>query len=93
VGYDVIKEKTCCSVSIVVEVGHGFSPFCEVIDCDNNVFVSSAGWGITNHEVDAPFTKGAYSNDWVDKSRWSSCFVGVKLTFLSSLHEMNAIVK
>jgi hypothetical protein len=72
VGYDVIKEKMHCSVSGVVEGGHGLNPFCEVIDCDNNVFVAIAGWGITSHEVDAPFTKGAYNNDWVEKSRWCS---------------------
>jgi hypothetical protein len=92
-GYDVIKEKMHCNVSNVVEGGHGFSPFCEVIDCENNVFVSIAEWGITSHEIDAPFTKGAYSNDWVEKSRWCSFFVGVKLTFLKSLHGINAIVK
>jgi hypothetical protein len=92
-GCDVIKEKMHCSVSSVVEGGHIFNPFCEVMDCDNNVFVSIARWGITSHEVNAPFTKGAGSNDWVKKKRWCSCFVGVKLTFLASLHSMNAIVK
>jgi hypothetical protein len=69
-GYDVIKEKTSCSVSGVVEGGNSFNPFCEVIDCNNNVFVSIAGWGITSHEVDAPFIEGAGSNDEVKKSRW-----------------------
>jgi hypothetical protein len=92
-GYDVIKEKTRCSVSGVVEGGHGFSPFCKVIDCDNNVFVSIARWGITSHEVDAPFTKGDCSNDWVEKRKWCSFFVGIKMTFITSLHGMNAIVK
>jgi hypothetical protein len=93
VGYDVIKEKMHCSVSGVVEGRNGFSPFCEVIDYDNNVFVSIARWGVTSHEVDAPFTKGAYSNDWVEKRRWCSCFFGVKLTFIASLHDVNEIVK
>jgi hypothetical protein len=93
VRYDVIKEKMCCSVSGVVEGGHGFSPFCEVIDCDDDVFVSIAGWGVTSHQVDAPFTKGANSNDWVEKSRWCSCFVSIKLTFIASLHGVNAIVR
>jgi hypothetical protein len=92
-GYDVIKEKMHCNVSGVVEGGHSFSPFCEVIDCDNNVFVSIVRWGVTSHEVDAPFTEGASSNDWVKKIRWCSCFVGVKLTFLTLLHGMDAIVK
>jgi hypothetical protein len=89
----MIKEKSRCSVNSVVEGGHSFSPFCEVIDDENNVFVSIARWGVTSHEVDGPFTKGACSNDWVEKSRWYSCFVGIKLTFIASLHGMNAIVK
>ena len=53
----------CCNVSGIVEGGHSFYPFCEVIDYDNNVFVAIIGGGITSHEVNAPFTKGAYSND------------------------------
>jgi hypothetical protein len=44
-GYDVIKEKTRCSVSGIVEGGHGFNPFCEVIDGNNNVFLSIARGG------------------------------------------------
>jgi hypothetical protein len=91
--YDVIKEKVCCGVSGVVEGKHGFNPLYEVIDYDNYVFVSIIEWGVTSHEVDAPFTKGACSNDWVEKSRWCSCFVCIKLTFITSLHGMNAIVK
>ena len=89
----MVKEKTRCGVSGIVEGGHSFHPFCEVIDCDNNVFVAIAGGGITSHEVNAPFTKGARSNDWVKKSRWCSSFVGIKLAFLTSFHGMNAIVK
>jgi hypothetical protein len=92
-GYDVINEKARCNVSNVVEGGHGFSPFGEVIDCDNNVFVAIAIWGVTSHEVNAPFTKGACSNNWVKKRGWCSCFVCVKLTFIASLHGMNEIMK
>jgi hypothetical protein len=93
VGYNVIKEKMCCGVSDVVEGRHSFNPLCEVIDCDNDLFFSIARWWVTSHEVDAPFTKGAYSNDWVEKSRWFSCFVSIKPTLITSLHGMNAIVK
>jgi hypothetical protein len=67
-GYDVVKEKTRCSVSGVVESGHSFGPFGEVINGDNNVFVTIAGGGITSHKFDAPFTKRARSNDRVKKS-------------------------
>jgi hypothetical protein len=92
-GYDVVKEKTRCSVSGVVESGHSFGPFGEVINGDNNVFVTIAGGGITSHKVDAPFTKGACSNDRVKKSGGSSGFVGIELTLLTSFHGMNAIMK
>jgi hypothetical protein len=92
-GYDVIKEKTRCSVSGVVESGHSFGPFGEVIHDDNNVFVTIAGGGITSHKVDAPFTKGADSNDRVKKSGGSSDFVGIELTLLTSFHGVNAIMK
>jgi hypothetical protein len=92
-GYDVVKEKMHCSVSGVVEGGHSFCPFGEVIDDDNNVFVTIAGGGITSHEFDAPFTKRAGSDDKMKKSRGSSGFIGVELTLLTSFHGMNAIVK
>ena len=54
----MIEEKTRCSVSGVVESGHSFDPFGEVINGNNDVFVSIVGGGITSHKVDAPFTKG-----------------------------------
>jgi hypothetical protein len=92
-GYDMIEEKMHCSVSGVVEGGHSFGPFGELIDSDNNVFVTIAGGGITSHKVNAPFTKGAYSDDWVKKSGGSSGFVGIDMTLLTSFHGMNAIMK
>ena len=92
-GYDVVEEKTRCSVSGGVEGGHGFGPLGEVIDGDNNVFVTIAGRGITSHKVNAPFAKGACSDDRVKKSGGSSGFVGIELTLLTAFHSMNAIVK
>jgi hypothetical protein len=92
-GYCVVKEKTRCSVSGVVESGHSFSPFGEVINGDNNVFVTVARGGITSHKVDAPFTKRARNNDRVKNSGGSSGFVGIELTLLTLFHDMNAIMK
>jgi hypothetical protein len=89
----VVEEKTRCSVSGVVEGGHNFSPFGEVIHIHNNVFVTIAGGGITSHKVNVPFTKGAYSNDRVKKSGVSTSFVGIELTLLASFHGINAIMK
>ena len=92
-GYDVVEEKMRCYVSGVVEGGHSFSPFGEVIDNDNNVFVTIARGGITSHKVNARFTKGACSDDWMKKSRGRPGFVGIELTLLTSFHGMNAIMK
>jgi hypothetical protein len=92
-GYDVVEEKMRCSVSGIVEGGHGFYPFGEVIDSNNNVFVTIAGGGITGHKVNAPFAKGASSNDRVKKSGGSMGFVGVELTLLTTSHGMNAVTK
>jgi hypothetical protein len=92
-GYDVVKEIARCSVSGVIESGHSFGPFGEVINGDNDVFVAIVGGGITSHKVDAPFTKRAGGNDRVEKSGVSSGFVGIELTLLTSFHGMNAIMK
>jgi hypothetical protein len=92
-GYDVVKEETRYNVSGVVESGHSFGPFGEVINGDNDVFVTIAGGGITSHEVDAPFTKRVGNNDRVKKSGGSVDFVGVELTLLTLFHGMNAIMK
>ena len=89
----MVEEKTRCSVSGIVEGGHSFGPFGEVIDSDNNVFVTIAGGGITSHKVNAPFTKGACGNDRVKKSRGSAGFVGIELTLLTTFHGVNTIVK
>ena len=92
-GYDVVKEKTCCSVSGVVEGGNSFGPFGEVINGNNDVFVTISRGGITSHKVNAPFTKGAAYDDWMKKSGGRPGFVGIELTLLTSFHGMNAIMK
>jgi hypothetical protein len=88
-----LKKKMRCGVSGIVEGGHSFGPFGEVIDSENNVFVTIAGGGITSHKVNAPFTKGACSNDRVKKSGGSAGFVGVGLALVTTSHGMNAVMK
>jgi hypothetical protein len=56
-GYDVIKKKMRCRVSGVVESGHSFGLFGEVINGENNVFVTIAGGGITSHKGRFPIYK------------------------------------
>jgi hypothetical protein len=92
-GYDVVKEKTRCSINGIVESGHSFGPFGEVVNVDNDVFVTIAGGWITSHKVDAPFAKRVGCNDRVEKSGGIPGFVGVELTLLTSFHGMNAIMK
>jgi hypothetical protein len=67
--------------------------FGEVINGDNDVFVTIDGGGITSHKVDTPFSKRVGCNDRVKKSRGSSSFVSVNLTLLTSFHSMNKIMK
>jgi hypothetical protein len=92
-GYDVVKENIPCSVSGVIEGGHSFYPFGEVINGDNNVFVTIAGGGITSHELYSPFKKRVGSDDGMKKSGGSPGFIGVEMTLLTSFHGVNAIVK
>jgi hypothetical protein len=87
-----LKKKCVVVLAVLLKVGIA-SPICEVIECDNNVFVAIVGGGITSHVVDAPFTKGARSKEWMKERRWCLFFVGVKMTFLTSSHGMNAIVE
>jgi hypothetical protein len=91
--YDMVKEKTRCSVSGVVESGHSFGPFGEVIHRDNNIFVTIAGGGITSHEVDDPFTKWSRGNDRVKKSGGRSGFVNLNLVIArESVHKGKSLV-
>jgi hypothetical protein len=71
-----------------------FQDLCGVYMCFVNVLMMSCNpLHQCNHdEVDVPF-KRADSDDWMKKSRWCSGFVGVKLTLLTSFHNVNAIVK
>jgi hypothetical protein len=92
-GYDVVKEKTHCSVSGIVESGHSFGPFGEVVNGNNNVFVTIVGGWITSHKVNTPFEKRVGCNGRVEKRGGSLGFVGVELTLLTSFHGMNAIMK
>jgi hypothetical protein len=68
-GYDVVKEKTRCCVSGIVESMHSFGPFGEVVNGDNDVLVTIAGGWISSHKVDAPFAKRVSYNDRVEKGR------------------------
>jgi hypothetical protein len=90
-GYDVVKEKMRCSVSSVVEGGHSFGPFGEVINGNNNIFVTIARGGITSHKFDVPFAKRASCNDRVEKGGGGLglCWHRANIVHIVSWHECN----
>ena len=61
----MVKEEMGSGVSGTVEGRHGFRPFGEVINGNNDVLMAVSRWGSTLHEVDGPLTKGTNGNDWV----------------------------
>ena len=61
----MVEKETGSSFSGTVEGGHGFRPFGEVIDGNNDVLMAVRRCGSTLHEVDGPLTKGTNGDDWV----------------------------
>ena len=61
----MVEKETGNSFSGTVEGGHGFHPFGEVINGDNDVLMAVSRWGYTLHEVDGPLAKGTNGDDWV----------------------------
>jgi hypothetical protein len=90
---DVVKEKMGHGLSGVVEGRHGFCPLGEVIDYHDDVFVSIVGLRVSSNQVYAPFVEGASRDDWVYKRRRCLCFIGEKLTFVTSLHNVDTFIK
>jgi hypothetical protein len=66
----MVEEKMCRCVGRIVERGHCFIPFGEVVNDDYNVLVSIVGWRVACHEIDAPFTEGASRDYGVQEGRW-----------------------
>ena len=61
----MVEKETGSSVSGTVEGEHGFCPFGEVIDGDDDVLMAIRRCGSTLHEVNGPLTKGTNGDDWV----------------------------
>jgi hypothetical protein len=61
----MVEEKTHHFVDSIVERGHSFGPFGEVVNENYNVLVSIVGWRVTSHEFNAPFAERANCDDWV----------------------------
>jgi hypothetical protein len=50
-----MSSRVCC----IVEGGHGFCPFGNVVENDYNILVPIVGWGIKIHEINAPLIEVA----------------------------------
>ena len=61
----MVEKEMGSSFSGTVEGGHGFRPFGEVINSDNDVLMAVSRWGSALHEVDGPLAKGTNGDDWV----------------------------
>ena len=59
---NMVKEETGSCVSFTIEGRHGFRPFCEIIDGDNDVLMAVCRRGSTLHEVNSPLAKGTNSD-------------------------------
>jgi hypothetical protein len=74
---DMVKEEEGSYVGCIIECGHGFFPFCEVVDNDYYILVPITGWGVASHEINAPFAEGTCRYDGMERSRWCSGFVSI----------------
>lgn len=72
----MVEEKVGYHVSRVVERGHGPNTFGKVIDKINDVILNIIKGGITFHEVNPQFAKGANGVDVVDRRKWCSTLNG-----------------
>lgn len=52
----MIKEEEGCSSCGVIECGHGFSSFGEIVNNHDNILMVIRRWGSALHKVNSPFT-------------------------------------
>lgn len=90
---NMVEEELGAGLNGIVESGHCFGPFGEVVNCNDNILMFVAKGGETFHEFNAPFAKWANSNDRVEGSEWRSCFGGIYLEIGAVFNYKNAITK
>ena len=87
----MVKEKEGCGRDHVVECWHSLSPFCEIVNRHDDIFVVTNGWRSTLHKVDGPFTKGTSCDDRMEGSWRSSRLRGEMLAIGTVFDCFNAI--
>jgi hypothetical protein len=62
---DIIEKEVGHHIFCIVESRHGFSPFGEVVNKQNYVFVTVSRWGVACNGLNASFVEGVGCNGWV----------------------------
>jgi hypothetical protein len=60
-----LKKNRATMSIVLLNVG-----MVELDSSDYDIFVPIVGWGVASHEMNTPFAKGAYRNDWIEGSGW-----------------------
>lgn len=64
-GYDMVKEALSSSCTINSICGHRLNPFSKIVDGDDDIAMPPNQARVTSHEINFPFSKWAYGNNWV----------------------------
>ena len=89
----MVKEKEGGSGCRILECRHSFSPFGEIINCLDDVFVVTSGGRATFHKVNGPFPKRASCDDRMEGSGRSSRLGGEMLAIGTVFDYFNAITE
>ena len=89
----MVKEKEGCSGCRIVEHRHSFSPFSEIVNRYDDIFVVTSRWWSTFHKVDDPFTKRTSCDDRVERRGRSSRLGGEMLAIGTVFDYFNAITE
>lgn len=92
-GNHMIEHKLSICLTVISQCRHHFSPFCKVINDDNNITMPPDQVRVTGHKINAPLCKGANGNDRVQKSRRRTHLALVDLTRMTGTDGKNAILE
>ena len=54
----MVEEEARCCFTFAIKCGHGLGPLSEVIDCNNDVFMTISRDRVDCDEVNCPFVEG-----------------------------------
>ena len=90
---DLVENEKRCSFSVSFEGRHCRCPLGEVINNDNDIFVPPSQNWIARHVIHPPRSEGAHHNDGKQWIRMRQQFLGVEMTRMMTLHNLQIIFK